>query len=121
MEVEDAAQAEIQKEAILSLEDEAPVMAEVNSDEIEAVDEEEEAEVPLCLPAQYQPSLSEFLVHCVTHYPFRALCPHCLEGRGREFGHDNWKGTMDQSACPVVSFDYAFVNDHGEFTAHDGV
>ena len=88
MKAEDEVQA-IGEEAVLSLEDEAPVEAESKSDEIEAVDEEEEYECIQYLPAQYQPSRSEFLDHCVTHYPFRAWCPHCLEGRGREFGHGN--------------------------------
>ena len=69
VEVEGKVQAETAREkAVLSLEDEAPVKAEVDSDEIEAIDEEEEADVPLCLPAQYQPSRSEFLDHI------------CLEG-----------------------------------------
>ena len=68
---EDDVQA-VGEEAVLSLEDEAPVEAEIKSDEIEAVDEEEEYECIPCLPAQYQPSRSGFLDHCVTHYPFRA-------------------------------------------------
>ena len=46
-------------------------------------DDEEEALVPACLPTVYQPTHSEYLDHCVTHYPFRAWCRHCLEGRGR--------------------------------------
>ena len=61
-----------QEKAVLSFEDEAPVKAQVENEEIEAIDEEEEADVPSCLPAQYQPSCSEFLDLCVTHYPFRA-------------------------------------------------
>ena len=79
MKAEDEVQA-IGEEAVFSLEDEAPVEAEVKSDEIEAVDEEEEEEEEeeyeciQCLPAQYQPSRSEFLDRCVTRYPFRAWC-----------------------------------------------
>ena len=84
MEAVDEVQAKTTWEkAVLSLEDEAPVKVEVDSGEIEASDEEEEAHVPLCLPTQYQPSHSEFLDHCVTHYPFQAWCPHCFQGRGR--------------------------------------
>ena len=60
MEVEDEVQAASAK-AILSLEDKTPAEAEVNSDEIVAVDEEEEYECVPYLPAQYQPSRSEFL------------------------------------------------------------
>ena len=82
-EFEDEVQAmATQEKAVLSLEDEAPVKAEVDRGEIEAIDKEEEADVPLCVQAQYQPSRAEVLAHCVKHYPFRAWCPHCLEGRG---------------------------------------
>ena len=35
-----------QEKAVLSLEDEAPVKAEFDSEEIEVIDEEEEADVP---------------------------------------------------------------------------
>ena len=44
-----------QEKEVLSLDHEAPVNAEVDSEEIEAIDEEEEADAPLCSPAQYQP------------------------------------------------------------------
>ena len=61
-----------------------------SADELNApLDEEEQAEMPLCLPSVYQPTRSEYMDHCTTHYPYRAWCKHCLEGRGREFGHDN--------------------------------
>ena len=36
-----------------------------NDEELEAQEEEEQADVPLCLPTQYQPSHSEYLDHCV--------------------------------------------------------
>ena len=61
--------------------------------------DEEEAIVPACLPTVYQPTHSEYLDHCVTHYPFRAWCRHCLEGRGREFGHDNLSGDKLIGRC----------------------
>ena len=77
-------------------------------------EEEEQAANPGVLPAVYQPTHSEYLDHCVTHYPFRAWCKHCLEGRGREFGHENQRGDKDSRAMPVVSFDYAFISDRGE-------
>ena len=38
--------------------------------------EEEQALVPSSLPTVYQPTHSEYLDHCVTHYPFRAWCKH---------------------------------------------
>ena len=105
VEVESKLQAETtQEKAVLSLEGDATVKAEVDSDEIETIDEKEEAEVPLCLPAQYQLSHPEFLGHCVTHYPFRAWCPHCLEGRGRKNGvwESEWhKGSPHVSCCVI--------------------
>ena len=73
----------------------------------------------LCLPSVYQPTRSEYLDHCVTHYPFRAWCKHCLEGRGREFGHDKSRGAKDERATPVISFDYCFISDVGEITTED--
>ena len=79
-------------------------------------EEEEQAETPLCLLSVYQPTRSEYLDHCVTHYPFRAWCKHCLEGRGREFGHEQHRGTKDDRSTPVVSFDYCFISDAGEIT-----
>ena len=85
----------------------------VKPDEMIAHDEEEPAQMPLVLPSVYQPTRSEYMDHCVTHYPFRAWCKHCLEGRGREFGHEHGRGDKDERAAPVMSFDYCFVSDVG--------
>ena len=85
-------------------------------EEMVAHDEQEDVKTPPCLPSVYQPTRSEYLDHCITHYPFRAWCKHCLEGRGREFGHDNRRGDKDERCTPVISFDYCFVSDHGEVT-----
>ena len=64
---------------------EAEGVGEINEDELvcQPCDEEEQAANPGLLPSVYQPTRSEFLDHCITHYPFRAWCKHCLEGRGR--------------------------------------
>ena len=78
--------------------------------------EEEQAQQVGVLPSVYQPTRSEYLDHCVTHYPFRTWCEHCLEGRGREFGHDSRRGTKDDRASPVISFDYCFIGDRDEVT-----
>ena len=77
-------------------------------------EDEEQAITPGVLPAVYQPTQSEYMDHCVTHYPYRAWCKHCLEGRGREFGHEAHRGDKDSRAMPVVSFDDAFISDRGE-------
>ena len=89
--------------------DEPPIV-----DEMIASEEQEPAAMPLVLPSVYQPTRSEYLDHCVTHFPFRAWCKHCLEGRGREFGHEHSRGAKDSRSTPVVSFDYCFIGDHGE-------
>ena len=101
--------------------DGAAAAAEVDwSDELCApCEEEEQAAMPMCLPSVYQPTRSEYLDHCVTNYPFRAWCKHCLEGRGREFGHDKSRGDKDERATPVISFDYCFISDVGEITTED--
>ena len=93
----------------------------VEDDELRCVPcgDEEQAEAPANLPTMYQPTHSEYLDHCVTHYPFRAWCKHCLEGRGREFGHDASRGDKEARATPVVSFDYCFLSDRGDVLTHD--
>ena len=78
--------------------------------------EEEQVETPLCLPSVYQPTRSEYLDHCITHYPFRVWCKHCLEGRGREFAHEHHRGDKDARSIPVISFDYCFISDVGDVT-----
>ena len=88
--------------------------------EIEAVDEEEQAEVPSSLPNVYQPTQSEYFDHCVTHFPYRAWCRHCVEGRGREFGHEKHRGVKDERASPVISFDYCFICDDADIEDSEG-
>ena len=46
------------------------------------------------------------------HYPYKAWCPYCVEGRGGEFGHR--RVTKESSATPTISFDYAFLSDGEE-------
>ena len=53
---------------------------ETESNEIEAIEDEEQAQVPARLSNMYQPTRSACLGHIVTHYPFRAWCHYCLEG-----------------------------------------
>ena len=88
------------------------VAADHIGDEMEAPVEEEQAQVIKTLPTPYQPTRSEYQDHCVTHCPYRAWCPHCNEGRGREFGHTSHD--HEPSDAPTVTFDYAFVGDKGE-------
>ena len=62
------------------------VVGEEDNDEINAP-EEEEAEQVQRLPTPDAPTLSEILDHRVTHVPFRAWCPDCVDGCGREFAN----------------------------------
>ena len=54
-----------------------------DEDELRATDEEEQAQKVNPLPTPFQPTLSQYLDHCITHYPYQSWCPHCVEGRGR--------------------------------------
>ena len=87
-------------------------------EEIQAALEEEPAAEMRSLPTPFQPSLSQYLDHCLTHYPYQSWCPHCVEGRGREFGHHTV--AKESSAAPTISFDYAFVGDNAENTTLEG-
>ena len=66
--------------AVFNMEDEKE---KTESNEIEAIEEEEQALVPASLSIVCQPTRSEFLDHCVTCYPFRAWCRHCFGTRPR--------------------------------------
>ena len=72
--------------------------------------------MPQRLATPYTPTRSEWLDHCATHVPYRAWCPHCVEGRGREFGHFACQPAEGRSV-PTVSFDYAFVGDKGDIAS----
>jgi hypothetical protein len=89
-----------------------------NGEEVEALAEEEQAEDIVKFPTPNQPTLSEYLDHGVTHYPYRSWCPHCVEGRGRELGHECPKAVP--GAVPIVSFDYAFIGDQREISDQEG-
>ena len=85
-------------------------------DKLEAQDEEE-AMVATPLPTPDTPTRSEVLDHCVTHTPYRSWCKHCIEGRGREFGHNS--RAHGAREAPTISFDYAYVGDKGEITSRE--
>ena len=90
------------------------VCAADDEGEIKATDEEEQAETVNPLPTTFQPTLSQYLDHCITHYPYQSWCPHCVEGRGREFGHCTH--AKEPGAVPTISFDYVFRSGGDEIT-----
>ena len=92
--------------------------SEVVAEEEYVAPAEEEAEAVQRLPTPDMPTRSDMLDHCATHVPFRAWCPHCVEGRGREFGHRTCEPSRTR-AVPTVSFDYCFIGDKGELTSQE--
>ena len=53
--------------------------------------------------------------HNVTHLPFRAWCPACVEGKARERPHRKQEDE-DEKRLPEVVFDYGFMGAEGEET-----
>ena len=47
--------------------------------ELKASDEGEQAVRIVPLPTPFQPSLSQCMDDCVTHYPYQSWCPYCVE------------------------------------------
>ena len=101
-------------------EDDAAVfgVGDQGEDELVADDEGEQAEEVRPLPTPHQLTLSEYRDHCVTHFPYHSGCPHCQEGRGREFGHR--RREKGPGEAPIVSFDYAFLSDKEDITDQAG-
>ena len=78
-------------------------------EEIEAP-AEEESETVQRLPTPDMPKRSEVLDHRATHDPFRAWCPHCVEGRAAAYGHHACPPKAGRGT-PTVSFDCCFVGN----------
>ena len=45
----------------------------------------------------------------MNHAKFRSWCPHCIKGRAKSFPHQKIKNK--DADIPIVSIDYAFMND----------
>ena len=43
-----------------------------DEEELKAVDEEEQAEAVSPLPTPFQPTICQYLNHCITHYPYQS-------------------------------------------------
>ena len=46
-----------------------------DEEELKAVDEEEQAAAVSPLPTPFQPTVSQYLDQCITHYPYQSWCP----------------------------------------------
>ncbi len=58
-----------------------------------------------------RPGQEEVDEHNVNHIPFRSWCLHCVKGKAVNQGHSR---RVDVSEVPIVSIDYAYVNEDGE-------
>ena len=61
-----------------------------------------------------RPGQEEVDDHNVNHIPFRSWCTHCVKGKANNQGHSSSASGSNESEVPVVSIDYAFVNEDGE-------
>ena len=77
--------------------------------------EEEEAREPRTLRDPGAPTEAEVEQHNVTHLPFRAWCPACVEGKARDRPHRKQEGEENKNV-PEVVFDYGFLGAEGEET-----
>ncbi len=61
-----------------------------------------------------RPCQEEVDEHNVNHIPFRSWCVHCVKWKAVNQGHQRTAGVSQESEVPIVSIDYAFVNEDGE-------
>ena len=59
---------------------------------------------PKQFPVPCTPSEMEVRTHNLTHLPFRAWCPHCVQGKGKASQHR----TLSERS-PVIQVDYGFL------------
>ena len=59
-----------------------------------------------------EPTQDEINEHNIDHAQFRSWCPHCVKGKAIAFPH--LRTRIKQHDVPIISIDYAFMNDDGE-------
>ena len=57
------------------------------------------------------PTEAAWILHSVTHYPFRNWCPHCVSGRAKSWPDGRVAPELSANGIPEVSFDYSFLRD----------
>ena len=97
-----------------SVEDQILPVGEQEDDSKELDASEEEAQPRRVIPRPDMPSQAELDQHRVDHLPYRAWCPECVEGFGRERAH-HAHGHGDRS-IPLVSCDYMYLARKGVFS-----
>ena len=60
------------------------------------------------------PTLSELQKHRITHLPYRAWCPDCVEAFAREMAHH--QSSLERREFPLISVDYFFLSSKGVIT-----
>ena len=80
-----------------------PLRAEEGEEE-----EPDEELVPRVVRDPGQPSKEEMERHSVTHLPYRAWCPSCVTGRGRNAAHKALDEEKDR-LLPTIAHDFAFL------------
>ena len=80
--------------------------------ELEVENESEEARLPKVFRDPGAPTETEIEQHNVTHLPFRAWCPSCVEGKARDRPHR--RQDVEEKSLAEVVFDYGFFGAQGE-------
>ena len=84
------------------------------SEESDAVSEREdpqESRKVVVRKFERRPCQEGVCEHNVNHISFRSWCSHCVKGMAVNQGHSR---RTDASDVPIVSIDYAYVNEDGE-------
>ena len=73
-------------------------------------DDVEGIRVPVTLKAPHRVTKEEREAHEVTHMPYRAWCPHCVQARGRNTPHRPRADDAKASGVPKIAMDYVFMS-----------
>eukprot|EP00972_Heterocapsa_arctica_P071595 10577389-Heterocapsa_arctica.AAC.1 len=57
------------------------------------------------------PSRTEVDEHMATHIPYRAWCPHCVIGAGRDMQHFMKDAEEAATRGPQIAADYGFLSE----------
>ena len=83
--------------------------------ELEAPEEEASPQKTVSRPEM--PSQAEIDSHRIDHIPYRAWCPECVEGFGRERRHH--AGDVSERSIPTLACDYMYLTDKGALSREE--
>ena len=84
-------------------------MGTMTNSEAEALGDERHGQKPIAVPSPGSHTKEEYQRHCLTHYPYRNWCPHCVKGQKHNAAHRS-KPTRTRE-IPLLAVDYCFVRD----------